>query len=157
MTNPSVAIQSLYPAAVPLIDYELREHQGVMSLHGWNTEKLGPAPTIEELAAYDIARRPGPDWATFKSTALNDTTLNAIVAGAIPAAPLAALSLAPALLRAESQGPADFAAAWSAICAAVAVPAEVIAGFQQVATAYNLPEEFVGALYPSTLPSGNPD
>jgi hypothetical protein len=91
---------------------------------------------------------PAPDWSTFKVTALNSSSLNAIVANAFQAAPVAAASLAPALLRAEEQGPSDFAAAWSAICAAVTVPPEVIAGFQQVATACNLPDAFVAALDP---------
>jgi hypothetical protein len=102
--------------------------------------------TADETAAYDLAHPPAPDWATFKTTALNSGTLNAIVADAFQSAPVAAASLAPALLRAEGNGSGDFAAAWSAICAAVPVPAEVIAGFQQVATACNLPEEFVVAL-----------
>ena len=102
--------------------------------------------TAREIADYDAAHRPGPDWATFKSTALNSTSLNVIVAEAFQAAPVAAASLAPALLRAENHGAADFASAWTAICAAVEVPTEVIAGFQQVATACNLPDEFVGAL-----------
>lgn len=102
--------------------------------------------TAEEIATYDIAHRPGPDWGTFKTTALNSTSLNAIVAEAFQAAPVAAASLAPALLRAESYGPADFSSAWSAICAAVEVAPEVIDGFQQVATTCHLPEEFVAAL-----------
>ena len=114
----------------------------------WQQWTIRPA-TAEELAAYDFAHRPAPDWATFKSTALNSTTLNAIVAEAFQAAPVAAASLAPALLRAEGNGSSDFAAAWSAICAAVPVPAEVIAGFQQVATGCHLPEEFLAALGPA--------
>ena len=108
----------------------------------WTTR---PA-TADEITAYDLAHPPAPDWAPFKATALNSTVLNLIVADAFQSAPVAAASLAPALLRVESNGAGDFAAAWSAICAAVPVPAEVIAGFQQVATACNLPEEFVGAL-----------
>ena len=104
--------------------------------------------TDEEIAAYDIAHRPAPNWATFKTSALNSTTLNAIVAEAFQAAPVAAASLAPALLRAENYGAADFASAWTAICAAVPVPTEVIEGFQQVATDCHLPEGFLAALQP---------
>jgi hypothetical protein len=91
---------------------------------------------------------PTPDWATFKVTALSSDSLNAILAAAFQIAPVAAASLAPALLRAEDQGSADFAAAWSAICSAVPVPPEVIGGFQAVATQCNLPTEFIAALSP---------
>ena len=129
-----------------------RVEQGDPTLteNGWQqTWTIRPA-TAGEITDYDFAHRPAPDWATFKSTALNSATLNAIVADAFKSAPVAAASLAPALLRAEGNGSSDFAAAWSAICAAVPVPAEVIAGFQQVATGCNLPDEFVAALSCST-------
>lgn len=104
--------------------------------------------TDEEIAAYDIAHRPAPDWATFKATALSSVSLNQVVAAALHSAPVAAASLAPALLRAENHGAADFASAWTAICAAVPVPPGVIEGFQQVATDCHLPEGFLAALQP---------
>jgi hypothetical protein len=124
------------------------------------TQRLEPTEAID-TKAHTVTRgwklielpvppppKPTPDWSTFKVTALNSDSLNAILAEAFQAAPVAAASLAPALLRAESAGPADFAAAWSAICAAVPVPPEVIGGFQQVATDCNLPDEFIAALQP---------
>lgn len=122
------------------------------------TRRLEPTETIDTQArtvtrGWELIElpspAPAPDWATFKSTALNSTTLNAIVAEAFQAAPVAAASLAPALLRAENHGAADFAAAWSAICAVVPVAPEVIEGFQQVATGCNLPDEFLAVLGPS--------
>ena len=125
---------------------ERTEHEPTLTDDGWQQAWAIRPATADETAAYDLAHRPAPDWATFKVTALNSGTLNAIQADAFASAPVAAASLAPALLLADSNGSGDFAAVWSAICAAVPVPAEVIAGFQQVATACNLPEEFVVAL-----------
>ena len=141
---------NVYPAPHPSYDQRterIEEATPEPDAEGIYRQQWSIRPaTDEEIAAYDLAHRPAPDWATFKSTALNSTTLNAIVAEAFQAAPVAAASLAPALLRAEGNGSSDFAAAWSAICAAVPVPAEVIAGFQQVATGCHLPEEFLAAL-----------
>ena len=105
--------------------------------------------TAEEIAAYDAANAPRPDWSAFKATALASESLNGVLAQAYQAAPVAAGSLAPALLRAETNGPDDFAAVWTAICAAVSVPPEVFDGFQQAAVRFHLPPEFVAALNPS--------
>jgi hypothetical protein len=106
------------------------------------------AATKKEIAEYDLAFRPDPDWSSFKTTALGSTALNAILSEALQVVPVAASSLSPALLRVESYGPQDFAAAWATICASVPVSAEIIAEFQQVAEACNLPSEFVLSLQP---------
>jgi hypothetical protein len=124
------------------------------------TQRLQPTETID-LDARTVTRgweliklpvppppTPTPDWAKFKVTALSSDSLNTILADAFQIAPVAAASLAPALLQAEYAGPTDFAAAWSAICSAVPVPPEVIGGFQAVATQCNLPTEFIAALSP---------
>lgn len=92
---------------------------------------------------------PAPDWATFKATALNSASLNAILIDAYQSVPVAAGALAPALLVAEQGNASDFAASWATICAAVTVPVEVIAGFVAVATSCNLPAEFIEALSPA--------
>jgi len=104
--------------------------------------------TPEEIAAYDEANKPAPDWARFKRIALNSDTLNGIIAAAYESAPVAAGALASALLRAESGDVSDFADAWKKITRAVDVPAEVIVGFVGVAQACQLPPDFVTALSP---------
>ena len=104
--------------------------------------------TAEEIAAYDAANPPAPDWARFKSVAMGSDTLNAILATAYQTVPVAAGALAPALMRCEAGDVADFATAWSVCCTAANVPSKVIAGFVGVATACHLPEEFVAALGP---------
>jgi hypothetical protein len=105
--------------------------------------------TAEEIAAYDAANQPPPDWARFKRVALGSDTLNTILVAAYQSVPVAAGALAPALLRAEGGDVADFAAAWAAITRAVDVPAEVIGGFAGVARACSLPQEFIDALSPN--------
>lgn len=125
--------------------------------HDPTTHRLEPTEAID-LQALTVTRDwqlaelppppPTPDWAAFKTVALNSATLNQILAAAYQSAPVAAGALAPALLRAEGNGSDDFAAAWRAICAAVPVPPEVIAGFQQVAKSCDLPQHFIDALSP---------
>lgn len=100
---------------------------------------------------------PQPDWPTFKATALGSATLNQILAAAYQSAPVAAGALTPALLRAEQGDAADFSTAWTAICAAVPVPEEVIAGFTAVATSCNLPVGFVQSLTPVRHRARNED
>ena len=91
---------------------------------------------------------PMPDWAVFKAAAIGSSTLNTIIAQAFTSAPVAALALVPALERCETNGSDDFAFRWAAVCSAVEVSAEVIAGFQAVATTCNLPANFIAALDP---------
>jgi hypothetical protein len=92
---------------------------------------------------------PSPDWTQFKATALGSVSLNSIMADAYQSVPVAAGALAAALLRAEQGEHQDFAITWAAIGQAVTVPPEAAAGFVGVATACNLPADFVAALQPS--------
>lgn len=101
------------------------------------------------IAAPIIPPAPTPDWATFKSTALNSSSLNSILAAAYGVVPVAAGALPPALLAAEQGRTSDFSASWSAICAAVPVDLQVITGFVGIATDCNLPVDFIAALTPT--------
>lgn len=91
---------------------------------------------------------PQPAWGTFKQIALESPNLKGIIAQAYQSEPVAAGALASALLRAENGCPADFGAAWSAICKTVGVSSDVIESFVQTAQRCNLPEDFVVALDP---------
>lgn len=124
------------------------EGDPVLTDAGWQQVWTTRPATAEEIAAYDEANRPAPDWAAFKSAALTSPALNSVLAQAFATVPVAAAALVPSLLRAEGNGVGDFAVAWSAIYRAVPVPPEVITGFQQLATASHLPAEFVGSLEP---------
>ena len=123
------------------------------------TEQITPTEVIDLNAlvvtrAWDVTPLPPPapvpDWATFKTTALNSSSLNSILSAAYGVVPVAAGALAPALLAAEQGRISDFAASWSAICAAVPVDPQVITGFVGVANDCNLPADFVAALQPAT-------
>jgi hypothetical protein len=115
----------------------------------WHQAWVVRPATAEEIAAWDAANAPAPDWAAFKATALGSASLNQILAAAYQAAPVAAGALPLALAQAEAGGNlVDFAAAWAEICAAVAVEPAVIERFQQAARACHLPAAFVAALQP---------
>ena len=90
---------------------------------------------------------PKPNWEQFKLTALNDETLTAILLAVQSIRPQCNL-LYVGLSKAESGDFEDFKLAWGAIVQSANVPAEVIAGFVQVAQSCHLPAEFVAALQP---------
>lgn len=110
--------------------------------------------TAEEIAAWDAANAPPPDWAAFRAQGLGSASLRQILTLAYQgAAPAAAAALPLALAQAQAGGPTeDFAAAWAEICAAVAVEPAAIERFQQAARACHLPAAFVEALRPATEP-----
>lgn len=114
--------------------------------------KLANNPKLEQWDSYIIhsahSTPPQPDWITFKTTALNSSSLNSILASAYQLVPVAAGSLAPALLLAEQGNITDFSIAWNAICEAVAVSPEAISDFVLVAESCNLPEAFISSLDP---------
>lgn len=141
-------------------------HQQPQPEHDPATHRLYPTQDID-LDALTVTRGwklvdlppqpPQPDWATFKATALSSSSLNAVLADAYQSVPVAAGALAPALLKAETNGADDFQAAWSAILAAVTVPSSVIEAFQDAATSCNLPAEFVQALSPGRVRARDAD
>lgn len=106
--------------------------------------------TEEEKLAWDLAHAPPPDWETFKSQAINSSTLNQILIQAYQSVPVAAGALIPSLLNAEKDNSKDFSTSWTIICSAVSVSSEVIDNFIQVATNYNLPKHFIDALNPNS-------
>lgn len=136
--DPYTRAVKVYSDTQPGVGFELMTEAAFVAwLASQPLPELAPPPT------------PAPDWARFKRVALGSDTLNSILVAAYQSVPVAAGALAPALLRAETSDAADFAAAWGAIRRALPVPLEVVAGFVAVATACNLPAEFVAALQPS--------
>jgi hypothetical protein len=86
-----------------------------------------------------------PDWARFKRIAMASSTFTAITT-AIP--PQSCAYLTTALVMAE-MGQLDlFKWAWSEIVRQAGIPPDVTAGFAGIASACNLPAEFVAALNP---------
>lgn len=56
-------IMSLYPNAVPMVDFNVRDDSDGRGpyIEKWNTQKLGTIPTKEALAAADGSERIDPD------------------------------------------------------------------------------------------------
>jgi hypothetical protein len=140
-------VRDAEPEYDPTTHY-LQPLEPVVSITDPDSDDVNGTATYDwELVAI-VPPPPAPDWARFKAVAMGSDTLNAILATAYQTVPVAAGALAPALMRCEAGGVADFATAWSMCCTAANVPSEVIAGFVGVATACHLPEEFVAALGP---------
>ncbi len=55
------AIEYLYPAAVPIVHYTVRAHNGVEELVQWDAAALGPQPSPAQLAA-TMASAAFLDW-----------------------------------------------------------------------------------------------
>ena len=106
------------------------------------------ATSDEVAAAFNAATQPEqkPDWARFKRIAMASDTFTAITT-AIP--PQSCGYLTTALVMAEIGQLDFFKWAWPEIVRQAGVPPEVVAGFAGIATACNLPAEFVAALQPS--------
>jgi len=142
-------VVSAEPPPCDLRSQRLEEAQPEQVGDAWQQRWTVRDASPEEIADYDAANQPPPDWPRFKRVALGSDILNQILVAAYQSVPVAAGALASALLRAESGDCADFAAAWSAITRAVPVSSDVTAGFAGVARACSLPTEFVAALQPS--------
>jgi hypothetical protein len=133
--------QPIYDSgAEQIVPTEAIDTDALVVTRGWNVLPLPPPAPV-------------PDWTTFKNTALNSSSLNLVLTAAYGVVPVAAGALAPALLAAEQGRVSDFASSWSAICAAVSVDPQVIAGFTDVASSCNLPLDFIEALNPSNSSS----
>ena len=121
--------------------------------------------TAEELAAYDEANRPAPDWPGFQTQLLQSEAFAAARIGArqileaeLPTAEgvrqqrllraATALSdIGAVVLAAASQNdPGLFIGAWLILRQANLVSPEIAAGMAQIATAYHLPPELIRSL-----------
>ena len=144
---------NVHPTPPPECDPRLERAEGTLKPQQaddgtWQQAWAVRPATPEEIAAYDAAQIPPPDWRSFKTAALSSGTLNAIQKAAAEAYPLAAASLPASLLNAEQGAYDDFAVAWGTIVAAVDVPDRVIKQFQATARECHLPEAFVAVLNP---------
>lgn len=102
--------------------------------------------TTEEQATYAATNPTQPDWAAFKQAMLTSPTINAALIAAGQSAPLAVLSLPPALLAAADGRPDDFRACWLLLRRQNLIPTEVLTEVAAAATAANLPDDLVGVL-----------
>ena len=103
--------------------------------------------TADEIAAYDAANPPQPQWTAFGSVVMEQAEIKALLnqAIAIGESPLA-MGLAVGLGRAADGDSSVFLDAWGKAVAGGLVPAELIAQVQALAGAYDLPAEFIAGL-----------
>jgi hypothetical protein len=99
--------------------------------------------TESEVAAYDLANAPLPNWNGFKSQVIISDAMNSAVLAAMPVAPIAALMLAPALNLAAEGNTGDFISIWSNLLSKELVPETVLQEVLALAYSCNLPEEFI--------------
>ena len=110
--------------------------------------------TPEEVAAYDEANKPGPDWARFKlgllpSPGAPDSSVVAInqaISVAFQVVPVAVLGLSSGLAKAENGDLAEFSGSWRAVLAVAPPPPEALAELVGLAELCYLPAEFVAAI-----------
>ena len=103
--------------------------------------------TPEEVAAWDAANKPPPDWSSFKSAMLSSPGVNAALVAAMPSAPSAVLALPAALMALSTGGDsADFRACWLMLRRLDLVPQDVLDEVAAAATACHLPLELIGSL-----------
>lgn len=106
--------------------------------------------TDDEIAAYDEANPPAPNWATFKGGLLINESVAQIMATARAAGrEIAVTNLPVALEKATSGQPAEFAACWAVVVAAGAADPEALAALTAAAQDCHLPAEFVATLEPN--------
>jgi hypothetical protein len=99
--------------------------------------------TAEEQEAYYRATHP-PQWIAFWAALPAD--VDALLAAARAASPRLELGLGVGLGKAADGDSRVFLGAWQSATALGLVPAELVAGIQALAVAYDLPAEFIAGL-----------
>jgi len=163
--DPPVLVSRVEEVAPPAVDPRIKriERDRPVKTNGkwrqrWKVRDASP----DEVAAYDKANAPKPDWARFKLALLLDpsnpnpssTAVNTSLVTAFPITTAAVLGLSAALAKAELGDPADFALCWSAVQAAAPLPANVLSGLLSLANTCNLPSDFI-AIFDPTANSNN--
>jgi hypothetical protein len=84
MVSLPSSIQYLHPSAIQLVDYQIIDNGTGPTIELWNTAKLGPQPTAEQLAAVtqaqvDAARLTRQRNAAKDALASNEQQSNALI------------------------------------------------------------------------------
>jgi hypothetical protein len=126
------------PAAEKVVEVEPIEDDGQW-LQQWEVVELTP----EEQEAHYRATHP-PRWIEFWAALPSD--VDALLAAARAASPRLELGLGVGLGKAADGDSRVFLAAWQSAKALGLVAPELVQGIQMLATAHDLPAEFVGGL-----------
>lgn len=137
----------------------LEEQSPELTESGWRQRWAIRPATEQEIADYDLAHAPEPDWGQFKSALLTSPEANAALAAALPHAPGAVLTLPSALMAASGGNWVDFRAAWLVLRRADLIPEPLLDNITALAAACNLPAAFsasLGGALPPVDPSPKP-
>jgi hypothetical protein len=126
------------PAAEKVVEVEPIEDDGQW-LQQWEVVELSEA----EQEAYYRATHP-PRWIEFWAALPSD--VDALLAAARAASPRLELGLGVGLGKAADGDSRVFLAAWQSAKALGLVAPELVTGIQMLATAHDLPAEFIGGL-----------
>lgn len=147
----NILVARVQPTPRPADTREQRAEEGMPEQDGdtWRQAWTLRDATAEELAAWDAAHAPPPDWSTFRGALLISEGVAAVMAAARGAGCEPGVTALPvALERAQSGDVTDFRACWALVAAAGNVTPELIAELTTMATSCHLPTEFVAALTP---------
>lgn len=100
--------------------------------------------TEAEIAAYDAAHAPTPDWSSFQEALMTSSALNSAFSDALVVAPIAVSLLPLALQTARTGDTTALRGAWQQLIAAEVVTASIRTEIIAAATAAHLPSEVLG-------------
>lgn len=131
---------TIQPEATDPRTEQIEEAEPVETPNGWFQAWTYRPATPEEIAAYDLAQLPPPQWREF-AIALILLPETSTFLSSLPAAPARALEVA--LSNVANGAGADLLLA---LLQGVSLPAELAAGIDQLAQQYHLPAAVIEAL-----------
>lgn len=148
-----ILVARVHPTPRPADTREQRAEETTPQQDGdiWRQTWTLRDATADEIAAWDAAHAPTPDWASFRGALLISEGVAAVMAAARGAGCEPGVTALPvALEKAASGDPSEFAACWALVAAAGNASAEMLAELTGLATSCSLPAEFIAALQPAT-------
>ena len=137
------------PVPAPSCDprTERTEHNATLTDDGWQqTWTIRPA-TDEEIATYDLANAPEPDWMAFGIELTTHPGIAELYA-TIPAPVSNGLSIG--LNEANKGDPRLFSVLWQQLLTSGAITSELLSDITSMSAEHHLPAEFVNGLVPNS-------
>lgn len=140
-----ILVARVLPTPGPADTREQRAEESFPEQDGatWHQAWTVRDATEEEIAAWDIAHRPEPQWMAFGLAMATSTAIAALYA-ALPVPVANALSIG--LSDAAKGDDRLFAGLWQQVAAGGAISAELLAEITAVATDCHLPQSFIDSL-----------
>jgi len=126
---------------------ERAEHTPTLTDNGWQQTWTIRAATADEIAAYDIANAPEPDWMGFGIELTSNPGIAELYA-VIPAPVSNGLSIG--LNEANKGDPRLFSVLWQQLLTSGAITSELLSDITSMSAEHHLPAEFVNGLVPDS-------